>query len=443
MFNDIEGGTIPLKILDCSNSNLLFMGHDTVELANKYGTPLYVLSEDIIRQRCRELKANFLHKYENTKAAYASKAFLTITMCKIIESEGLLLDVVSGGELFTALKAEFPMDRIMFHGNNKSYEEIEMAIDNNVGRIVVDNIDEIDIIDEIANRQKKKVNILIRVSPGIEGKTHKYISTGQKDSKFGIPLAKGIIDKAVLKAIEYKNIELMGFHFHLGSNLYDKNVYALAVEVLLNLVKLFYDEFGFVTKELNTGGGFGIYYNKADEVKELAYYTDAIMTKVSSYCKKLGIHIPTIIIEPGRWIVGEAGITLYRVGTVKDIPNIRTYVSIDGGLPDNPRPALYNAKYEAIVANKSNLKPNKSVTIAGKCCETGDILIWDLIVPKIERGDILAVLSTGAYNYSMSSNYNKLPKPAVVLLRKDKEYVIVRRETYEDLISKESIPEGL
>lgn len=439
----MQEGAVTMKELECSESNLMFVGHDTVNLANKYGTPLYVLSEDIIRQRCRKIKSNYLDKYKNTKAAYASKAFLTVSMCKIIESEGLLLDVVSGGELYTGLMADFPMDRVMFHGNNKLYEELEMAIDNNVGRIVVDNVDEIEMVEKIANNKKKKVKILIRVSPGVEGKTHKYISTGQKDSKFGIPLVKGIIDKAVLKTIKSKNITLMGFHFHLGSNLFDKNVYTLAVEILLNLIKWLYDEFGFVAKELNTGGGFGIYYNKADEVKELTYYTDAIMEKVLSYCNKLRIDIPTIIIEPGRWIVGEAGITLYRVGAVKDIPNVRTYVSVDGGLPDNPRPALYSAKYEAIVANKCNLKPNTLVTIAGKCCETGDILIWDLMVPKTERGDILAVLSTGAYNYSMSSNYNKLPRPAVVLLSKDKEYVIVRRETYEDLISKESIPKGL
>lgn len=432
-----------MKTIDCSDSNLLFVGHDTVNLANKYGTPLYVISEDVIRQRCKELKTNFLNKYENTEVAYASKAFLTLTMCKIIQSEGLLLDVASGGELFTALEAEFPMDRVMVHGNNKSYEELEMAIDNNVRRIIVDNIDEIDLIDEIANRKKKKIKILIRVSPGVAGKTHKYISTGQKDSKFGIPLVKGVIDEAALKAIKSRNIELMGFHFHLGSNLYEKDAYIVAVEVLINLIKWLYDEFGFVTKELNTGGGFGIYYNKSDNVKEIAYYTDAIMTKIYSYCNNLDLNIPTIIIEPGRWIVGEAGITLYRVGSVKDIPEVRAYVSVDGGLPDNPRPALYSAKYEAIVANKCNLNPSRLVTIAGKCCETGDILIWDLMVPNVERGDILAVLSTGAYNYSMSSNYNKLPRPAVVLLSKDKEHVIVRRETYEDLISKESIPEGL
>lgn len=431
-----------MKSFECIDSNLVFAGYDTVELAKKYGTPLYVLSEDIIRQRCWELKANFLHRYKNTKVAYASKAFLTLTMCKIIESEGLLLDVVSGGELYTALKANFPTERIILHGNNKSYEELEMAIENNLGRIIVDSIDEIELIDEIATQKKKKVKILIRVSPGVEGKTHKYISTGQKDSKFGIPLVKGVIDKVVIKALQSNNIELMGFHFHLGSNLYDNDGYTVAIEILLNLMKLLYDEFGFIAKELNTGGGFGIYYNNADEVKELDYYTDAIMTKVTTYCNRLRLHIPTIIIEPGRWIVGEAGITLYKVGTVKDIPGVRTYASVDGGLPDNPRPALYSAKYNAIVANKCSQKPNTLVTIAGKCCESGDILIWDLMVPKIERGDILAVLSTGAYNYSMSSNYNRLPRPAVVLLSKDNEYIIVKRETYEDLILKEVVPEG-
>ncbi|SDZ14386.1 diaminopimelate decarboxylase [Proteiniborus ethanoligenes] len=436
-------GAVRMEKLDCIGSNLIFADYDAVELAKKYGTPLYVLSENIIREKCRKIKLDFLNRYPNTKVAYASKAFLTLSMCKIIESEGLGLDVVSGGELYTALKADFPMDKVFFHGNNKSYEELQMAISNEVGRIVVDNFDEIEIIDDLANEMKKKVKILIRVSPGVEGKTHKYISTGQKDSKFGIPLLEGSIDEAVIKAIKSKNIELMGFHFHIGSNLFDKDSYTLAIEIVLNLFKWLKNELGFVVKELNTGGGFGIYYNKTDTVKDITYYTDAIMEKVSSYCRELNIDIPTVIIEPGRWIVGEAGITLYSVGAVKEIPNVRTYVSVDGGLPDNPRPALYNAKYEAIVANKCNLKPDRVVTIAGKCCETGDILIWDQLVPKIERGDILGVLSTGAYNYSMSSNYNKLPKPAVVLLREKEECVIVKRETYEDLISKEMIPEGL
>lgn len=420
--------------------NFKFAGYDTVKLAQKYGTPLYVISEEIIRDRCREIRIDFLEKHRNTRAAYASKAFLTMAMCKIIESEGLGLDVVSGGELYTAMKADFPMDKIMFHGNNKNYSEIEMAVENDVGRIVVDNIDEMDMIEEIAARANKTVSILMRVAPGVEGNTHKYIITGQKDSKFGIPLDKEIINEAVSKAMNSNHVELMGFHFHIGSNLFENDSYVNAIETVMNLYKRLKDELGFVAKELNTGGGFGIYYTKNDDVKPLRYFTDCIIETVHKCCNSLELDKPTLIIEPGRWIIGEAGITLYTIGTVKEIPNIRTYASVDGGLPDNPRPALYSAKYEAVVANKYNLEPDRLVTVAGRCCETGDILIWDINVPELKRGDTLAVLSTGAYNYSMANNYNKLPRPAVLLLRKNEEKIIVERETYEDLLKKERIP---
>lgn len=420
-------------------SNYKFAGFDTVELAKKYGTPLYVLSEEKIRDRCKEIRKDFLEKYDNTKAVYASKAFLTMTMCKIIESEGLGLDVVSGGELYTAIKADFPMDKVMFHGNNKNYDEIKMAIENGVGRIVVDNTDEIDIIEEIAAKVNKKVKILIRIAPGIESNTHKYIITGQRDSKFGIPVDKDIISDAVFKALNSKHIDVMGFHFHLGSNLFENDTYVKAIKTSMKILKRLKDDIGFVAKELNTGGGFGIHYTKDDRVKPLKYFTDSIMETVNSCCNDLDLDKPTVIIEPGRWIVGEAGITLYTIGAVKEIPNVRTYASVDGGLPDNPRPALYGAKYEAVVANKYNLESDRLVTIAGKCCETGDILIWDLRVPKISRGDILAVLSTGAYNYSMSNNYNKLPRPAILLLSKEGERIIVERETYDDLLKKERV----
>lgn len=426
------------KIENTTNYN--FAGYDTVELAKKYGTPLYVLSEEIIKERCREIKVDFLEKYKNTKAAYASKAFLTMAMCKIIQREGLGLDVVSGGELYTAIKAGFPMDRVMFHGNNKSYDEIEMAIQNDVGRIIVDHIDEIYMMEEIAEKMNKTVKILIRVTPGIGGNTHKYITTGQKDSKFGIPLDNEIINEVVSKAMKSRHIELLGFHFHIGSNLFENNSYIIAVQTVMKLFKRLKDDFGFIAKELNTGGGFGIYYTKNDCIKPLKYFTDSIMETVYNCCDSFDLAIPTVIIEPGRWIVGEAGITLYTIGTVKEIPNLRTYVSVDGGLPDNPRPALYSAKYEAVIANKCNIKPDRLVTIAGKCCETGDILIWDLKVPEVKRGDTLAVLSTGAYNYSMANNYNKIPRPAVLLLTKNGEKIIVERETYEDLLKNEKIP---
>lgn len=420
--------------------NFKFAGYDTVELAKKYGTPLYVLSEEIIRERCREIRTDFLEKYRNTRAAYASKAFLTMAMCKIIESEGLGLDVVSGGELYTAVKAGFPMDRVLLHGNNKSYGEIEMAVENDVGRIVIDNPDEVDMIEEIAGRMNKTVKVLIRVAPGVEGNTHKYIITGQKDSKFGIPLNKDTINEAVSKSINSDRIGLMGFHFHLGSNLFENNSYVTAVETVMKLYKRLKDDFGFIAKELNTGGGFGIHYTKDDRINPLKYFTDSVMGTVNNCCDRLHLDRPVVTIEPGRWIVGEAGITLYTIGAIKEIPDIRTYASVDGGLPDNPRPALYSAKYEAVIANKYNAEPDRLVTIAGRCCETGDILIWDLKVPEINRGDILAVLCTGAYNYSMANNYNKLPRPAVLLLSKDGEKVIVERETYEDLLRKERVP---
>ncbi len=425
-----------MNVVDSKN-NFIFSGYDTVELAKKYGTPLYVISRDVIKNKCKEIKNDFLYKYDNTKAVYAGKAFLTMVMCKIIEEEGLGLDVVSGGELYTGIRAGFPMKDVIFHGNNKSADEIKMAIKNDVGRIVIDHMDEVSMIEDTASSFNKKVKVLIRVTPGVNSNTHKYISTGQRDSKFGIPVDN--INEVVSKTLNSEHIELMGFHFHIGSGLYENDSYISAVKALLKIMKKIKDDLGFITKELNTGGGFGIYYTKKDCVKPISYYTDSIMETLYKYCNELDLDIPAIIIEPGRWIIGEAGITLYTIGAIKEVPGIRTYVSIDGGLPDNPRPALYEAKYEAVIANKFKEKREKVVTIAGKCCETGDILIHDLSVPKVRKGDVLAVLSTGAYNYSMASNYNKLPRPAVVLLDKNRDKVIVNRETYDDILKNENI----
>ncbi|MCK9217735.1 MAG: diaminopimelate decarboxylase [Firmicutes bacterium] len=420
-----------------SRKNFIFSGYDTVELAKKYGTPLYVISKEVIKDKCKEIRNDFLYKYDNTKAVYAGKAFLTMAMCRIIEEEGLGLDVVSGGELYTAIKADFPMRDVIFHGNNKSTDEIKMAIENNAGRIVIDHMDEISMIEDIASNFNKKVKVLIRVTPGVNSNTHKYISTGQRDSKFGVPIDN--IHEVVSKTLCSEHIELMGFHFHIGSGLYENVSHISAVKALLKIIKIIKDDLGFITKELNTGGGFGIYYTKKDCVKPISYYTDSIMETLYKYCNELDLDIPKVTIEPGRWIIGEAGITLYTIGAIKEIPGIRTYVSVDGGLPDNPRPALYEAKYEAVIANKYNEKPEMIVTIAGKCCETGDILIHDLSVPEVCKGDVLVVISTGAYNYSMASNYNKLPRPAVVLLDEDEEKIIVNRETYDDILKNENM----
>ncbi len=328
----------------------------------------------------------------------------------------------------------------MFHGNNKTTAELKMAIEYSVGRIVVDSLDELQVLDDLANEANKVVDILFRITPNIDCNTHKYISTGQKDSKFGIPLDDEIIKEAITIATTSRNINFRGIHFHVGSQLFDNSSHLKAIENAIRLMKKLKNDLDIEIEELNVGGGFGIKYLESDKPKSLSYFIDAIMEAIKKKTYENGLKMPKIFIEPGRWMVGEAGITLYTVGTIKDIPGVRTYVSIDGGLPDNPRTALYTAKYQAYLANKMDNERNKTVTIAGKCCESGDILIWDLMVPhSIERGDILSVMSTGAYNYSMASNYNKIPKPAVVMIKDGQERIIVRRESYEDLISMDVI----
>ena len=420
------------------NGILYFSGCEVQKLAEKYGTPLYVVSEDIIRLRCREIRESFLNKYINTKAFYASKAFLTMEMCKIIKEEGLGLDVVSGGELFVALKGGIDSKDILFHGNNKTKEELIMAIEKGVGRIIIDSVDELILLNELAFEYNKVADILFRITPNVDCVTHKYISTGQKDSKFGIPLNEAIIKAAIRTAINSKNLRFRGLHFHVGSQIFDNSNHLQAIENTSLLMKGIKEDMGIEIEELNVGGGFGIKYVENDEAKPLSYFVDAIMDKIHLKCSEYNLKTPKVFIEPGRWLVGEAGITLYSLGTIKEIPQVRTYVSVDGGLPDNPRTALYNAKYEAYIASKLNYERDTMVTIAGKCCESGDVLIWDLMVPQnIERGDILAVMSTGAYNYSMSSNYNKIPRPAVVMLKAGKDRIVVNRENYEDLIAKE------
>lgn len=418
-------------------TNFKFAGCDTVYLAKKYGTPLYIMSEDYIIERIEEIKNNFLKKHKNVEAVYASKAFLTKEMARIIKREGIGMDVVSGGELYTAMMVDFPSEKIVFHGNNKSFDELEMAVNYGVGRIVVDNLYELTLLSDIAKKYNKTINILYRITPGVNSHTHKYIQTGQVDSKFGMPIGGNRIFEAIEKAINLGNINLLGFHFHIGSQILDNITHLEAIRIVTKLMKDVKDKFGLETKELNTGGGYGIQYSKDEERKPISFYTDSIMEEIKTNCKKYNLELPKVIIEPGRWIVGEAGMTLYTIGSIKEIPGIRTYASVDGGMADNPRPSLYDAKYYGIIANKVNKEPNQVVTIAGKCCETGDILIWDLKVPEIEAGDILAVFSTGAYNYSMASNYNKLPKPAVVMIRNGIARLVVKRETYEDMLKNE------
>lgn len=418
-------------------NDLYIGGLKTKDLANEYGTPLYVMDEQLLIDKCREYIESFKVKSENNRVAFAGKAFLTVSMCKLIEEQGLYLDVVSGGELYTAYKANFPMDKIYFHGNNKTLEEIEFGIKLGVGRFVVDNLWEMTEINRISEKYNKIQKIYLRLTPGIEAHTHDYIKTGQIDSKFGFAPVGNIIMDAVKMAIELENIELVGLHCHIGSQIFETEPFADAAEVMLNFINSIKQETGHLIEELDLGGGFGIYYSEGDKPKETKEYCDEILNRVNEVCQKLSLKKPILTIEPGRSIVANAGTTLYTVGSIKEIPGIRTYVAVDGGMGDNIRPALYGAKYEAILANKASHKNEKNITIAGKCCESGDILIQDISLPKVENGDILAVLATGAYGFSMASGYNKNLRPAVIFVRNGEAKIVCKRQSYEDLLISE------
>ncbi len=412
-------------------------GCDAVALAREFGTPLYVMDEDLIRQNCRQYKDTLSKLHENSEVIYAGKAFLTMGMCRILEEEGLALDVVSGGELYTAIKAGFPAEKIYFHGNNKSCDELNMAIEYGVGRVIVDNFFELEILKDLLKKHHAKIRVLLRITPGIEAHTHDYIKTGQLDSKFGFGMENGHAMMAVENALSIKGIKLMGFHCHIGSQIFEKEPFQMAAEVMMKFARDIYDRYGYKAGEIDFGGGFGIKYIDEDRPLPVETYLSTLVESVKLWAERVNMPVPRILIEPGRAIVGPAGTTLYTVGSIKNIPGIRKYVSVDGGMSDNIRPALYGAKYSAILANKAGLAPQEKVSVAGKCCESGDMLIWDVALPKVAPGDILAVFCTGAYHYTMSSNYNRLPRPAVVFVREGKAHLMVKRETYEDLLRNE------
>lgn len=420
--------------------NLEIGGCDTTELAATYGTPLYVYDEALIRSKCRAYVEAFRDTGFAFQVAYASKAFCTMAMCKLVEEEGLSLDVVSGGELLTALQAGFPTERIHFHGNNKSREEIVMALDAKIGCFVVDNFIELFELDEIARERGEQVSVLLRVTPGVEAHTHEYISTGQVDSKFGFDVQTGQALEAIRYAHESQNLHLLGVHSHIGSQIFEVEGFVIAAKRLIDLLDEAKHAFGFVSTVLNVGGGFGIRYTDSDTPLEAAEYIKAITTAVREEMSKRNIPLPELWIEPGRSIVGDAGTTLYRIGSQKNIPGVRKYVAVDGGMTDNLRPALYQAVYEAAIANKMNETENEVVSIAGKCCESGDMLIWDVKLPPASAGDILAVPSTGAYGYAMSNNYNRIPRPAVVFVKDGEAELVVKRETYADVVSHDLLP---
>lgn len=410
-------------------------GIDTVELAEKYGTPLYVMDEQLIRKSCRSFKSSIDKFYGgNGLVCYASKAFCCKEMCRIMKDEGIGLDVVSIGELYTAVKSGFDCDKICFHGNNKTNEELEFAVENNIGHIIVDNISELERLNAIAKSKGITAKIMFRIKPGIDAHTHSFVKTGQIDSKFGFALETGEAFEAVKKAIASENIVLRGLHCHIGSQIFDIEPFETASEVMLKFIAKIKNELGFEVKELNLGGGFGIKYLESHDPVPYETYMERVSETVHKCCKELEINLPFILIEPGRSIAGPAGITLYTVGARKEIPDIRTYVSIDGGMCDNPRYILYQSEYEAIVANKASEPRDEKVTIAGKCCESGDLIGENMPLQHAESGDIIAVCATGAYNYSMSSNYNRIPKPPVVFINNGESRIVIKKETLEDII---------
>ncbi len=409
-------------------------GCDTVELAERYGTPLYIMDEELLRKNCRRFRNALRQHYPRGQIIFAGKAFLVLAMARLVAEEGLGLDVVSGGELYTALKAGFPLERIYFHGNNKSLAELEQALDTGTGNIVVDNMMELEDLMELTRQKGKKVAVFLRLRPGVEAHTHEYIQTGQEDSKFGFALEEALAAVELVLSVPAQ-LELAGFHCHIGSQIFQIESFRPAAQRMLDFMALVRDKADYTVPRLNMGGGLGIRYRSSDTPPSIETFVANLAAAVTEAAAEKNFPLPELLLEPGRSICGEAGITLYRVGTIKEVPGVRRYVAVDGGMMDNIRPALYGAGYEAMLANKAADNGMVAVTVAGKACESGDILIENTLLPPVEKGDLLAVFSTGAYCYAMASNYNRNPRPAVLFVRDGQARLVVRRESYDDLIS--------
>ena len=417
-------------------------GCDTVELARTYGTPLYVLDEECLRRTCREYRRAFESRYPDCHVSFSSKVFTTTAVCRIVHQEGLGIDVSSGGELYTALKAGVPPTDIVMHGSNKSPAELEMSVSHRVGRVGLDHIGEIDDLQERAASRGATLDVLIRVAPGVDADTHTHIQTGKVDTKFGFAIVNGAAKNAAAKVLAAPNLHLRGINCHIGSQILTVRPFVEAAEMMVDCAAELRSELGYTIEDLDLGGGLGVRYVPSDEPPSVGEYAEAVTSAVRACCEKHDLPLPRLLQEPGRSLAGEAGTTLYTVGVVKDIVGLRTYVSVDGGMSDNPRPALYGARYHAVVANKARAPRTKKVTVSGKHCET-DTLIQDLEVPDIAPGDILAVQTTGAYNYSMASNYNRLPRPAVVLVSDGRADVVVERESLDHLLRLDRVPDRL
>lgn len=417
-------------------------GCDTADLVEEYGTPLYVMDEATIRANIRGLKAAFAAQHSETDIIYATKAFWCLAMAHIIRSEGLFADVASAGELYTALRADFPADRIVHHGNNKSREELEMAVSAGIQRVIVDNEHELELLNCIAGEQHKKQKIALRLTPAVDPHTHYLIQTGRVDTKFGMNIENGGAKSGVKRALQMENLELVGLSSHIGSQILEADFFTHGANLMCDFMAEIKHDLGVEIGELDLGGGLGIRYLPEHHPPSFEEYASVVVGTVRKKCEELGLEMPRLALEPGRCITGEAGTTLYTVGNIKHIPDVRTYVSVDGGLSDNPRPALYDAKYHALNASHLDDPTIETVTISGKHCET-DTLIFDAAIAPPHVGDIIAVQSTGAYNYSMSSNYNRFRRPPVVLVNEGQSEIIVEGETLEDLLARDVVPEKL
>jgi diaminopimelate decarboxylase len=408
-------------------------GVDAVELAQRFGTPLYVFCEETLRAQCRSFTTAFRHLHDDTLVIYAAKAYIGPALAQLLQQEGIGLDVVSGGELAVAQAVGFPGERVFFHGNNKSRHELEQALEYGVGRIVVDNLHELETLEALARARRRKQHILLRVTPGIDPHTHAHTTTGTLDSKFGLPLATGQAEEALRRALASPSLSLLGLHFHLGSPIFELEPYAAAIDVVLAFAARFREE-GFQLREFSPGGGFAIAYTRSQRPPGVAEYARTIVTALREGCQTYGFPLPRLVVEPGRSIVGPAGVALYTVGAVKEIPGVRTFVAVDGGMGDNIRPALYDAKYEAVAAGRMQAKPDQRVTIAGKYCESGDILVRDVSLPLLAPGDVVALPAAGAYAPSMASNYNLNARPAIVMVKDGQARLVRRRETPQDMM---------
>ncbi len=428
----------PVTAVVNSAGNIEIGGCDLVNLVDKYSTPLYILDEQTIRSICKDYKKAF-EKYPKTRMMYASKALCTEAVAKILDSEGFGFDTVSAGEIYTVYKAGVDMSHVLFNGSNKSYDELALALELGVGRISVDNFFELALLNEVAKSKNKTVDILLRITPGIECHTHEYIQTGHLDSKFGFDLTQ--IDEAVdLILNEYKNIKLHGVHAHIGSQIFETSIYADEIEILVKEIARLDEKYTLTLDEINIGGGLGVKYTESDVPPSTYEIGEIIVNKLYKVIEKYNIEPPTVFLEPGRSIISTSGVTLYTIGSSKQVPKGRKYIAVDGGMADNPRPSMYQAEYYAEIANNKGEAEFEKVTVAGRFCESGDILIKEIELPEPQEGDILCVYNTGAYNYSMASNYNRVQKPAMVLVNNSNSDIIITRESLDDLVAHDRIP---